>query len=106
MARPADSTGPRPFGRGVRACAALTKLAQPCLRPSRAMEATMIRRTLWTASFAALVVIGTANWPGRIVTSTNAAATLSGSRPDAAHHAPGARLREAGRQIFRYDTFG
>jgi hypothetical protein len=66
----------------------------------------MIRRMLWTASFAALVVIGTANWPDRIVTSTNAAATLSGSRPDAAHHAPGARLREAGRQIFRYDTFG
>jgi hypothetical protein len=70
------------------------------------MVETMTRRTLWTAGFAALAVVGTAIWPDRIVTPTGAAATLSGRPPDAVDHAPEARLREAGRRIFRHDTFG
>ena len=56
------------------------------------MVETMTCRTLWTAGFAALAVVGTAIWPDRIVTPTGAAATLSGRPPDAVDHAPGARL--------------
>jgi hypothetical protein len=66
----------------------------------------MTRRAFWTAACATLAVIGTAIGAGRVVTPTRAAATLPGSRVDPADQAPDRRLEEAGRRIFRYDTFG
>ena len=41
-----------------------------------------------------------------MVTRPNAAATAAGDPADSADHAPEDRLEQAGRRIFRYDTFG
>jgi hypothetical protein len=66
----------------------------------------MTRHAVWTAICAILAMIGTViGWSG-MVTRTNAAATLAGDPLDGVDHAPEGRLKELGRRIFRYDTFG
>jgi hypothetical protein len=66
----------------------------------------MTRRAFRNAACAALAVIGTVIWPGHTVTATDAATALAGGPPGAAYRASGHRLEEAGRRIFRHDTFG
>ena len=66
----------------------------------------MTRRAFRTAACATLAVVGAAIGPGRAVIPTNAAAALSDSPLDLVDRTPEHGPREAGRQIFRRDTFG